>query len=230
MSLITADQLKLGYDSQIVVSGLSFTVEEGDYLCIIGENGSGKTTLMKALLGLHKPLEGTLEFADDVDQNEIGYLPQQTVIQSDFPASVREIVLSGCQGHWRSRFFYSAEDKATAKKYMEQVGILDMANRYYSDLSGGQKQRVLLARALCAAVKVLLLDEPVAGLDPNAQENMYEVIRKLNGDGMTIIMISHDLTSALKDANKVLHIGETNYFGTVSEYLKVRTEDLGGIR
>ncbi len=230
MALITADHLKLGYDSQIVASDLSFAVEEGDYLCIIGENGSGKTTLMKALLGLHKPLEGSLEFAEDMDQNEIGYLPQQTVIQSDFPASVREIVLSGCQGHWRNRFFYSAEDRATAKRYIEQVGITDLADKYYSDLSGGQKQRVLLARALCAAVKVLLLDEPIAGLDPSASENMYRVIKELNGAGMTIIMISHDLTSALKDANKVLHIGETNYFGTVSEYLKVRTEDLGGAK
>ena len=137
MPLITAEKLQLGYDSQIVVSELSFNVEEGDYVCIIGENGSGKTTLMKALLGLHKPLGGTLKFGEGMDQHEIGYLPQQTVIQSDFPASVREIVLSGCQGHWFNRFFYSAEDRSTAKRYMERVGIEDLADKNYSDLSGG---------------------------------------------------------------------------------------------
>ncbi len=219
MSLISVRDLSLGYESETIVQGLTFTVEEGDYLCIVGENGSGKTTLMKTILGLHSPKSGEIVYMDGLMEKEIGYLPQQTVVQKDFPASVKEIVLSGCQGRCGLRPFYNREEKAIADKNMERMGISDLANRCYRDLSGGQQQRVLLARALCATRKVLLLDEPVSGLDPGTTAQMYELIADLNKQEITIIMISHDITAALKYANRILHIGDNIFFGTVDEYI-----------
>ena len=165
MAFITATDLSLGYDAQVVAKDISFSVSRGDYLCIVGENGSGKTTLMKTLLHLKEPISGKIEIGDGLMKNEIGYLPQQTIVQKDFPASVREIVLSGCQGRCGMRPFYNNEEKELANENMERMGITHLAKRCYRDLSGGQQQRVLLARALCATKKVLLLDEPVAGLD-----------------------------------------------------------------
>ncbi len=218
MALITAQDLSLGYDSQVIVDGLKFSINPGDYLCIVGENGSGKTTLMKTLLGLMEPVNGTILHGDGLLPNEIGYLPQQTVVQKDFPASVKEIVLSGCQGRCRFRPFYNKEEKELAQKNMELMGITDLAGRCYRELSGGQQQRVLLARALCATQKVLLLDEPVAGLDPVVTTQMYDLITDLNKGGITIIMISHDIGAALKYANHILHIGDTVFFGTRDEY------------
>lgn len=220
MALITVSDLSLGYDSQVIVNGLNFTVDSGDYLCIVGENGSGKTTLMKTLLHLREPLGGKIEFGDGLKANEIGYLPQQTVIQRDFPASVREIVISGCQGYLGMRPFYGRKEKELADENMERMGITALAGRCYRELSGGQQQRVLLARALCATRKVLLLDEPVAGLDPNGTSLMYELIEDLNREGITIIMISHDIAAAARYANRVLHIGEGIFFGTKDEYLE----------
>ncbi|MCR5832154.1 MAG: metal ABC transporter ATP-binding protein [Lachnospiraceae bacterium] len=220
MALITVSDLSLGYDSQVIVNGLNFTVDSGDYLCIVGENGSGKTTLMKTLLHLREPLGGKIEFGDGLKANEIGYLPQQTVIQRDFPASVREIVISGCQGYLGMRPFYGRKEKELADEKMERMGITALAGRCYRELSGGQQQRVLLARALCATRKVLLLDEPVAGLDPNGTSLMYELIEDLNREGITIIMISHDIAAAARYANRVLHIGEGIFFGTKDEYLE----------
>lgn len=220
MALITVSDLSLGYDSQVIVNGLNFTVDSGDYLCIVGENGSGKTTLMKTLLHLREPLGGKIEFGDGLKANEIGYLPQQTVIQRDFPASVREIVISGCQGYLGMRPFYGRKEKELADENMERMGITALAGRCYRELSGGQQQRVLLARALCATRKVLLLDEPVAGLDPNGTSLMYELIEDLNREGITIIMISHDIAAAVRYANRVLHIGEGIFFGTKDEYLE----------
>ncbi len=219
MPFITATDLTLGYDSQVIISGLNFTVNKGDYLCIVGENGSGKTTLMKTLLGLMKPLGGQIVAGDGLAANEIGYLPQQTVVQKDFPASVREIVLSGCQGRSGMRPFYNKEEKDLARQNMERMGIEDLADHCYRDLSGGQQQRVLLARALCATRKVLLLDEPVAGLDPTVTAQMYELIADLNREGITIIMISHDISAAVKYASHILHIGDTVFFGTREDYL-----------
>ncbi|MBQ3967154.1 MAG: metal ABC transporter ATP-binding protein [Lachnospiraceae bacterium] len=223
MAYITATDLALGYDSQIIVQGLNFSVDRGDYLCIVGENGSGKTTLMKTLLHLRQPMGGQILTGDGLDPNEIGYLPQQTNIQRDFPASVKEIVLSGCLGRCGLRPFYRKAEKDLAKENMQRMGIEELANRCYRDLSGGQQQRVLLARALCAAEKVLLLDEPVAGLDPVVTAQMYELIAGLNKEGITIIMISHDISAALMYASHILHIGEDIFFGTRDEYLKSKT-------
>lgn len=220
MSLLTIKDLSLGYENMTVVDGLNFTVEAGDYLCIVGENGSGKSTLMKTILQLQKPLKGEVLVGDGLLSKEIGYLPQQTVIQKDFPASVKEIVISGCQGQMGLRPFYSKKEKEIARKNMERMGITEYKDLCYRELSGGQQQRVLLARALCATRKVLLLDEPVAGLDPKVTLEMYEVIKKLNDSGITIIMISHDIGAAVKYATKILHIGKELFFGSKEEYLE----------
>ncbi len=220
MALITASDVSLGYDNHVIVKGLDFSVNAGDYLCIVGENGSGKSTLMKALLGLRTPISGQIHFGDGLKANEIGYLPQQTVIQKDFPASVGEIVLSGCQGRCGLRPFYNREEKKLAYENMERMGITDLKNRPYRELSGGQQQRVLLARALCATQKLLLLDEPVAGLDPNVTAGMYALIDKLGREGITIIMISHDISAAISYASHILHIGDRLFFGSKEEYLR----------
>ncbi|MBQ1507011.1 MAG: metal ABC transporter ATP-binding protein, partial [Ruminococcus sp.] len=182
-------------------------------------NGSGKSTLMKTILGLHSPMSGKIEFSDGLNPKEIGYLPQQTLIQKDFPASVREIVISGCQGKCGIRPFYNKEEKQAALSNMKRLGIENLSKRCYRELSGGQQQRVLLARALCAAGKMLLLDEPVAGLDPKVTADMYSLIKGLNDDGITIIMISHDIQAALKYSSHILHIGDYVFFGTRNEYL-----------
>ena len=220
MALLTVKDLTLGYDSRAIAEGLNFTVNAGDYLCIVGENGSGKTTLMKALLGLQAPLSGTITAGDGLKNNEIGYLPQQTLVQRDFPASVKEIVLSGCQGRCGKRPFYNKEEKQLAEENMKRMAIEDLADRCYRELSGGQQQRVLLARALCATRKVLLLDEPVSGLDPKVTAEMYSLIAELNKEGITVIMISHDTDAALRYASRILHIGSTVFFGTKEEYLR----------
>jgi len=222
MPLLTVRDLALGYESTTILEHLSFTVNAGDYLCIVGENGSGKSTLMKTLLHLRAPRGGEILTGDGLKTNEIGYLPQQTVVQKDFPASVREIVLSGCLGRTKNRLFYSAEDRKIADENMERMGISAFRDRCYRDLSGGQQQRVLLARALCATRKLLLLDEPVAGLDPIVTAEMYSLIRELNQEGVTIIMISHDIEAAVRDASHILHIGQTVFFGTKEDYLESR--------
>lgn len=220
MALITVRDLSLGYDAHTIVEGLHFSVEAGDYLCIVGENGSGKTTLMRTLLGLQEPAGGQILIGDGLKKNEIGYLPQQTVVQKDFPASVSEIVLSGCQGRCGRRPFYSKEEKQLAAENMQRMGIANLADRCYRELSGGQQQRVLLARALCATRKVLLLDEPVSGLDPKVTAEMYGLITELNKEGITVIMISHDVAAAVRYASHILHIGASIFFGTKDEYLQ----------
>ncbi len=219
MALLKCENLTLGYETGVVIENLSFEVNEGNYLCIVGENGSGKSTLMKSLLGLINPVSGKITFGDGLKKNEVGYLPQQTQVQRDFPASVREIVLSGCQGRMGMRPFYNKEDKALAAENMERMQITQFANRCYRELSGGQQQRVLLARALCSTRKLLLLDEPVAGLDPKVTANMYELVDGLNKSGVSIIMISHDIGAAVKYASHILHIGKKIFFGTKDEYL-----------
>ena len=220
MALLTIQNLTLGYDSQAIVENLNFSVNTGDYLCIVGENGSGKSTLMRTLLHLQAPMSGEIRMGDGLKKNEIGYLPQQTIVQKDFPASVREIVRSGCLARCGLRPFYNAEEKHLAEESMERMGITGLANRCYRELSGGQQQRVLLARALCATQKVLLLDEPVSGLDPMVTAQMYALIEGLNRDGLTIIMISHDIAAAVKYASHILHIGSSVFFGTREEYLE----------
>ena len=219
MAYIEAKELSVGYDGIAVEKNIDFSIKKGDYLCIVGENGSGKTTLMKTLLGLTEPVSGQVLFGDGLARNEIGYLPQQTEVQRDFPATVKEIVLSGCEAICGMRPFYNKEEKALAEANMKKMGISDLALRSYKDLSGGQQQRVLLARALCATGKVLLLDEPVAGLDPKVTSSLYTLISDLNKEGITIIMVSHDIDAAIKYASHILHIGEEVFFGTADEYL-----------
>lgn len=216
---IRCSDVSLGYDGNVVTEKLNFTVNSGDYLCILGENGSGKSTLIKAILGLKPQMSGTLEWCGDVRSGEVGYLPQQTLVQRDFPASVREIVRSGCIAKCGLRPYCSRQEKKLAEDTMKQLGIEKLAGRCYRELSGGQQQRVLLARALCATRRILLLDEPVTALDPKAQLELYELIAKLNRDGITIIMVSHDI-NALKYATHVLHIGSHKqlFFGTRSAY------------
>lgn len=193
--------LNIGYDGKTVVSGLNLKINDGDYLCIVGENGSGKTTLMKTLLGLIPLLGGSIQ---GLNKNDIGYLPQISDIQKDFPATVEEVVLSGTK-----KLFYRKKEKDLMRFNLERLNIANLSKCKFSELSGGQRQRVLLARALCASKKILLLDEPVSGLDPKATAMMYETINKLNKeDGMTIIMISHDLNGSLKYASNVLNVGE----------------------
>ncbi|MBR3179437.1 MAG: ABC transporter ATP-binding protein [Clostridia bacterium] len=220
MALLTIQDLALGYDGHVIVDSLNFHVNAGDYLCIVGENGSGKTTLMKALLHLQEPISGQIVMGDGLKRNEIGYLPQMTVVQKDFPASVKEIVLSGFQGRCGLRPFYSREEKQIADENMERMGISNLGKHCYRDLSGGQQQRVLLARALCATRKLLLLDEPVSGLDPKVTAELYSLIAELNQEGITVIMISHDIAAAVRYASHVLHIGGSVFFGTKNEYLK----------
>lgn len=220
MAYIKCTDLCLGYDGHAVAENINFSVSEGDYLCVVGENGSGKSTLVKTLLGLTPPVSGRVEYSDGFSSGAIGYLPQQTPVQRDFPASVREIVLSGCLTKMGMRPFYGAEEKKRAAVQMERLGITDLADRCYRYLSGGQQQRVLLARALCAADRMILLDEPVAGLDPKVTQEMYDMISRLNAGGLAVIMVSHDIPAAVKYASHILHISHTPLFcGTKRDYV-----------
>lgn len=210
----------LGYEDGIVTENLNFIVNSGDYLCILGENGSGKSTLIKALLGLKPQISGEIKWCDGFSARDIGYLPQQTPVQRDFPASVREIVLSGCLSKKGFHPFYTSAEKKLADDTINQLGIKELADRCYRELSGGQQQRVLLARALCATDKMLLLDEPATALDPHAQLELYELIANLNRKGTSIIMVSHDIQASLKYATHILHISKIQlFFGTKSEYI-----------
>lgn len=221
MALIVCDNITLGYDSGPVIENLSFSVEEGSYLSIVGENGVGKSTLIKALLGLKAPSCGKIQY-NGLQSEAIGYLPQQTEVQRDFPASVREIVLSGCIGKKGFSPFYTKEDKKLAEHNMEIMGITSLAKKCYKELSGGQQQRVLLARALCATKKMILLDEPVSGLDPHAASDMYEVIMHLNKHhGITVIMVSHDIPAAKKYSTHILQIRKDgSFFGRTNDFDK----------
>ncbi len=222
MALIECVNLTLAYEKNIVLENLTFEVNTGDYLCIIGENGSGKTTLMKAILGLKQPLRGDIVLGDGLKRNEIGYLPQQTGIQRDFPASVNEVVLSGCLNRSGVVPFYTKAQKQRAAENMARLNITSLRNSCYRELSGGQQQRVLIARALCATGKLLLLDEPVTGLDPDASAELYELIDHLNrAHGITVIMITHDTAAALPRCTHVLHLHrEMNFFGKRGDYGK----------
>lgn len=222
MSLITCSNLTFAYENNTVVSGLNFTVNQGDYLCIVGENGSGKSTLINGLLKLKQPISGEIKYSADLKPTEIGYLPQQTIAQKDFPASVYEVVLSGRQSSAGLRPFYNKNDKKIALEKMQLLRIDDMKKRCYRELSGGQQQRVLLARALCSTQKMLLLDEPVSGLDPLVTKELYGTIDEINRKiGVTIIMVSHDIHSAVKYASHILHLqNEQMFFGSTEDYLK----------
>ena len=220
MAIISCNQVSLSYENKIVMTDLSFKINKGDYCCIAGENGSGKSTLIKAILSLKSISGGEILFGDGLARKEIGYLPQQTIVQKDFPASVWEIVLSGCLNKKNILPFFTTRDKKRATENMAKLGILNLKKACYRELSGGQQQRVLLARALCATEKLLLLDEPMAGLDPLVTQEMYGLISDLNKTGITVIMVTHDLSAAIKYAPHILHLQEGKYyFGSTKEYI-----------
>lgn len=223
--LIACKDVSLGYENREVASGINLEVYPDDYLCIVGENGSGKSTLIKGLAGLIRPLRGQITVAPALREESIGYLPQQTAAQKDFPATVSEVVISGCLKRRGFLPFYSADEKRLARKNMKKLGIDSMARRCFRELSGGQKQRVLLARALCATEKLLILDEPTTGLDPTAVTEMYQLIQKLNReDHVAVIMVSHDIMNALSQAKTVLHLKQQPlFYGTVQDYRKSET-------
>lgn len=222
MTLIDCQNVSLAYDGRPVLSQLSFQVQSGDYLCIVGENGSGKSTLVKSLLGLHRPSKGSIRMGEGLRHQEIGYLPQQSPIQQDFPASVFEVVLSGCLNSNGMCPFFPAAAKERAKATIHKLALDSLAKKSFQELSGGQRQRVLLARALCATKKLLLLDEPTAGLDPLVTHDMYNLVEQLNKeDGITIIMVSHDILGTISYATHVLHLaGKPLFFGSSQDYLQ----------
>ena len=232
MALIKCENVSIGYEGQTVVKDLDFQIAPGDYLCIVGENGSGKSTLVRSLLGLKNVEKGQIIYGDGLKQTEIGYLPQQTDVQKDFPASVYEVVRSGRLNSRGFHPFYTAADRKAAVEKMDLLGIRDLAKQCFRDLSGGQKQRVLLARALCATKSLLLLDEPVTGLDPIVTGEFYQLIRRINREsGIAVVMVSHDIESSVKDASHILHLQETAlFFGTTEEYKRspVGRRFLGG--
>ena len=219
--LIACRDVSLGYEGKAISSHLNFSLHSGDYLCVVGENGSGKSTLLKALLGLLKPMEGQIVRDKSLRAGAIGYLPQQTRAQRDFPATVNEVVLSGFLSARKGRFFYTPSERSRALMNMGKLGVLELKNRCYRELSGGQQQRVLLARALCAAGELLILDEPVTGLDPAAAQDLYRTLDYLNKtEGIAIVMVTHDMENALRCAGHILYVGHgSHFFGTVQEYL-----------
>ncbi len=221
MALIKCDDVTMSYEGVNVFEHLSFSLDKGDYLCILGENGSGKSTLMKGLLGLLKPTGGKIEYSDGLLRKQIGYLPQQTAVQRDFPATVWEVVLSGTLNSRGLKPFYGKKEKALAEKNLERLSISHLKKKCYRELSGGQQQRVLLARALCATKTLLLLDEPVTGLDPVVSAEFYELIGDLNKkDKITVIMVSHDVRESVKNASHILHLeNKTCYYGSVKDYV-----------
>jgi len=219
MAIISCKDVSFAYDGKIAVQGLDFEVQKGWYLCIVGENGSGKSTLMKGILGLMRPKSGEISFGEGVSSTTIGYLPQQTSAQKDFPASVYEVVLSGRLSSRGVRPFYSKIDRQIARENIEKLGISDIAKKSFRELSGGQQQRALLGRALCATENTLLLDEPAAGLDPLVTADLYKAIKQLNQDGISIIMISHDISAAMEYATHILHLQNRQiFFGTAADY------------
>lgn len=222
MGLIACENAVFAYEGRTVLRNISFEVEKGDYLAVVGENGAGKSTLVKGLLGLKAPVSGRLTYGCGLKADEIGYLPQQTEIQRDFPASVREVVLSGCLNRLGRRPFYTRALKELADQRMELLEIAGLRDRCYRELSGGQQQRVLLARALCATRKLLILDEPVTGLDPVIARGLYEIIREIHEkQGITVVMVSHDVHGAVREADSILHIaGEVRFFGPAEEYME----------
>lgn len=222
--LLRCEHADFGYENQDAVVDANLEVNTGDYICIVGENGSGKSTLMKGILGLLKPTSGKIVVSEELKRAGIGYLPQQTAAQRDFPATVYEVVLSGCLGKRGNRPFYSRKERELAERSMERLGIVDLRKQCYRELSGGQQQRTLIARALCATDRMLVLDEPITGLDPSAIQDFYHMIKRLNREEqVAVLMVSHDVQNIVHQANKILHLKrEVLFYGTVSDYVKSR--------
>ena len=220
MALITVADVTITYEGLVAAENVSFHIDKGDYLVIVGENGSGKSSIMRAMLGLVRVRSGSISYSDGLTRTGIGYLPQQTQAQRDFPASVEEVVQSGCVGRMKGRLFFSQDDRARARRAMERLDIWSMRKKAYRNLSGGQQQRALLARALCATDSLLLLDEPVTGLDPAATEDLYGIVRRLNAEeGVAIAMVTHDVQDGLRDAKSVLVMDKgVSFFGSAEEY------------
>ena len=217
--LLKCEHVGFGYENQDAVLDVNLEVNEGDYICIVGENGSGKSTLVKTILGLENSKLGQIVFGEGLNKNEIGYLPQQTQAQKDFPASVYEVVLSGCLNSKGFSPFYSMKDKKLANEMIKSLGIENIKRKSFRELSGGQQQRVLLARALCATKKIIILDEPITGLDPTVTREMYSLIKEINKKGITIIMVSHDINFAVNNASKILHLKKNiKFFGNTEDY------------
>ncbi len=228
MKQIVCENLTIGYEGHIVQKNISLSIDKGDYLCVVGKNGAGKSTLIKTFLGLLAPISGVVSLGEGLKSTDIGYLPQQTQIQKDFPASVWEVVLSGNINKHGMRFFYSKQEKENSLKLMEKIGILQLKNKSYSKLSGGQQQRVLLTRALCATSKVLLMDEPMAGLDTQASDDLYATLKSLNDEGTTIIMITHEIEEALQYASHILSLNEETEFMKKDKYVSlIRGSEVG---
>lgn len=221
MSLIECKKLSIGYASKVICKDISFDIEKGDYVCIVGENGCGKSTLLKTILGLNKPLIGKVSFDSEFNRKLVGYLPQQTELQKDFPATVREIVMSGLLNRMGWRPFYSAKEKDRCNKIMKELSVDEFASRGFKELSGGQQQRVLLARALCATDELLVLDEPTNNLDSRSIKLFYKLISKLNKEnGITIIMVTHDLERVINSTNKIVYLkDELKFAGSRDEFL-----------
>ncbi|MEG1292930.1 MAG: metal ABC transporter ATP-binding protein [Clostridium sp.] len=230
--LLKCEHVDFGYENQDAVVDVNIEVNTGDYICIVGENGSGKSTLMKGILGLLKPTSGKIVISDELKRVEIGYLPQQTAAQKDFPATVYEVVLSGCLSKRGNRPFYSKTEKAVAEFNLERLGITDLKRHCYRDLSGGQQQRALIARALCATDKLMILDEPITGLDPSAAQDVYQIVKKINmEEQVAILMVSHDIRNIVHQAEKILHMQQkTLFYGTTADYekSKIGRQFLGG--
>ncbi len=212
MNIIECKKLSLGYSGSVYVKDVSFALEKGRYLCIIGENGSGKSTLLKGILGLLPPLKGSVELS--IKRSELGYLPQLTQTRRDFPATAAEVVLSGLAATSGMTPFYKRSERALALACMEKTGTENLFRRRFGELSEGQKRRVLLSRALISGRKLLVLDEPVAGLDPEHALELYKIIENLKSEKMTMLIVTHDLDAARNaDMLLCLNAGETVYYG-----------------
>lgn len=223
MDLLNCENLSFSYETKTVIKNLSFPVKEADYLCILGENGVGKTTLLKGLLGLKKKVSGQIKFSESLSKKDFAYLAQYNSVQNDFPASVLEVVLSGFASSKNKFFtFYTKKEKQIAIENLKELSSEDLLNKSFMELSGGQKQRVLLARALCANKKILILDEPSSNLDVNITKDFFSLLKKINSEkNITIIMVLHDVKEALKNAKNILHLGKEKYFyGSLESYLE----------
>ena len=206
MAYLTCKNLTLGYEGHAIVSDLNFKVGKGDYLCIVGENGTGKSTLIKTLLHLQDAISGEVMAGDGLKAYEVGYLPQQTVVQKDFPATVEEIVLSGTLAKCGWRPFYSKVEKRMAEEKMKKMDVWNLRKSCYRNLSGGQQQRVGIARALAAEPQVMLFDEPTSALDPEWIGGVLDVMKEIAADGMTMIVVSHEMRFVKNVASRILFL------------------------